>query len=412
VALLLVLAVVAPVAGAVAGTVVPARAIVALRIAALVAAASWFALLVDGGLVSAGRLHSIPLIAAAGCGAALVAAAVDASTLARPAWAGVALAAASVALAAGRTGTDGAGAVAALAVAVAAAAIAGRPSVRVSGTAGVGLVVAAAGVVALRSAANSWQLPLTDATTSHRSVGVLIVAGAVLLVLAGCQRTRGPAAVLVPAGAFVAAQAAPIVHRADGLAPLAVGLGLLAAATALAARGGRPLVHRPAAALTVFALAALIAPGATRGPGLLLAAAGTLALALEAPAAAAFGVPGGVALAIALATRGGVTSFVVGVLAGFVALALAGAAAREGAVPRPPIWTAPVLVLGAWLLVAPGTWGWVGPVSLQAYDVGAARALAGAALCVVTLVLLGRDPAGWYARAFPPDSPGEDAVRH
>jgi hypothetical protein len=218
--------------------------------------------------------------------------------------------------------------------------------------------------------------------------------------------------VLVPAGAFIAAQAAPIVHRADGLAPLAVALALLAAVTAVAARVGRPLLYRPAAALTVFALAALMAPGATRGPGLLLAAAGTLALSLEAPAAAALGVPGGVALAIALATRGGFTSFVVGVLAGVVALALAGAAAREGTVPRPPIWTAPVLVLGAWLLVAPGTWGWIGPVSLQAYDVGAPRALAGAALCVVTLVLLGRDPAGWYARAFPPDSPGEDAVRH
>ena len=80
--------------------------------------------------------------------------------------------------------------------------------------------------------------------------------------------------------------------------------------------------------------------------------------------------------------------------------------------PRPAPWAAPVLVAGAWLLVAPGTWGWVGPVSLRSYDIGAARAVAGAALCIVTLVLLGREPGGWYARAFPPDSPGEDVVRH
>ena len=80
--------------------------------------------------------------------------------------------------------------------------------------------------------------------------------------------------------------------------------------------------------------------------------------------------------------------------------------------PRMRWWMAPTLALGGWLLIAPGTWGWVGSVNLRAYDVGAARAVAGAALCLIVLVLLGRDPAHWYARAFPPDSPGEDAVRH
>ena len=411
-AFLLALAVAAPLIGAVVGALRPGRAVVAMRTAAAACAACWFALLVDGSLVAVSRLHSIPLAAAAGCGAALVVVGVDEAAIERPPWAGVALAAASVALAAGRTATSGIGAIVALAVAVAAIALAGRLPMRVWAMAAVGLVLAGIGVVALRSATNSWQLPLADVGGGHRGDGLLVVIGAALLVLAGSQRARRPAGVLVPAGAFLATQAAPLVHRSDGLSAAAIGLALAAAAVALAARVGRSAFHRPAAALTVFALAALVAPGAARGPALLLAAAGTLACAVEWPAASAFGVPGGIALAIALAARGGTTAFVLGVLAGVVALALAGAAARGGAVPRPAPWAAPVLVAGAWLLVAPGTWGWVGPVSLRSYDIGAARALAGASLCLAVLVLLGRDPGGWYAQAFPPDSPGEDAARH
>ena len=410
--LLLDLAIAAPVVGAAAGVVVPERAVETMRVAALLAAGLWFALLVDGALVSVGHLHSVPLAAAAGCGAALLVATIDAAAVARPVWVGFALAAASIGLAAGHTATDGAGAVAALAVAVATASLAGRPVARVWAPAAVGLVVAAAGVVALRSAANSWQLPLADVAASHRGDGLAIVAGAALLVLAGSHRARAPSAVLVPAGAFLAAQASPMVQRADGLAPAAIVLAGVAAAAALGGRAPRRMLHHPTAALTLLAVAALVGPGATRGPALLLAAAGTLACALEWPAAAALGVPGAFALAVALAARGGTTAFMVGVLAGVVALALAAAARWERPVPPPAMWTAPVLVLGAWLLVAPGTWGWVGPVSLRSYDVGAARAVAAAALCIVTLVLLGREPGGWYARAFPPDSPGEDVVRH
>src|SRR5207248_654762 len=161
--------------------------------------------------------------------------------------------------------------------------------------------------------------------------------------------------VLVPAGAFLAAQAAPIVHRSDGLAPLTVLLAVAAVVAALAARSGRVLVDRPATALTLLGVAALVAPGSTHGSALLLLAGGTLAAALALPAAAALGVPGGIALAVALAARGGVTPFVVGVLAGVVALALAAAVLRAGSPSRPMPWLAPVLALGAWLLVAPGT---------------------------------------------------------
>jgi hypothetical protein len=409
---ILVLAIAVPVVGAIAGAWLPERAVDAVRLSALASAACWFVLLVDSSTVSVSHVHSVPVVAATGCGAALVVAALDEATLKRPALVATALAATSVAVAAGRTATDGGGILVALAVVVALLTAGGRLSIRVWGTAAVGLVVAAIGVVALRSAANAWPLPLANATGNHRSAGVLIVLGAALLVLAGAHRVRGPAALLVPAGAFVAVQASPMVHRTDGLAWLAILLGVAAAGTAAAARLGRPLLDRPPAALTLLALAALAAPGSTHGPALLLAAAGTLAAALGVPAAAALGVPGGVALAIALAARGGATVFMVGLLEGVVALALAAAVLRAAPVRRPQAWIAPVLAVGAWLLVAPGTWAWVGPVSLRAYDIGAARAVAGAAICLVLLVLLGRDPDRWYARAFPPDSPGEDVVRH
>ena len=109
--LLLDLAIAAPVVGAAAGVVVPERAVETMRVAALLAAGLWFALLVDGALVSVGHLHSVPLAAAAGCGAALLVATIDAAAVARPVWVGFALAAASIGLAAGHTATDGAGAV-------------------------------------------------------------------------------------------------------------------------------------------------------------------------------------------------------------------------------------------------------------------------------------------------------------
>jgi len=233
VALLLVVAVIAPVVGAGAGALLPERALAAGRIGALVAAASWFALLAHGSLVSVSRLHSVPLVAAAGCGASIAAAAVDAVAVDRPALVGVGLAATSVAVAAGRTATDGGGLVLALAIAATAMAAAGRLSVRVWVPAAVGLAIAAAGVVALRSAANSWALPLPETITgSHRTDGLLILAGAALLIAAGSHRARAPAGVLVPAGAFLAVQAAPLVHRADGFAPAAIVLALAAMAAA------------------------------------------------------------------------------------------------------------------------------------------------------------------------------------
>ena len=405
------LAVAVPLVGAVAAVLVPDRALDAVRASALLAAVCWLVLLLDASVVSVTRLHSAPIVAAAGFGAALLVAAVDGEAVERPVLLGVALTAASIGVAAGRGATDGGGAVVALAAAAALASAAGRLAARMWATAAVGLIVAAIGVVALRSAANAWQLPLTDAA-SHRGPGVLIMVGAALVAVAGCGRPRAPLTVVVPAGAFVAAQAAPIVHRTAGVTWFAVVLAAAATAASVAARAGRPLLDRPAAALVLLGLAALVVPGAARGPGLLLASAGVVALGFGAPVAAALGIPGGIALAIALAAQGGGGAFAVGGLGALVALALAAVVVRAGAVPRPSIWTVPMFAAGVWLLVAPGTWGWVGPAALHAYDVGAARAAAGGALCLLALVLLGRDPAGWYAHVLPPDTAGEDAVRH
>ena len=60
--------------------------------------------------------------------------------------------------------------------------------------------------------------------------------------------------------------------------------------------------------------------------------------------------------------------------------------------------------VGAWLLVAPGSWGWVtlaGPAGLRAYDLGAARALAAGLFFVAAHALLGPGRRRWYSRASP-----------
>ena len=118
------------------------------------------------------------------------------------------------------------------------------------------------------------------------------------------------------------------------------------------------------------------------------------------------------ALAIALSGRGGGVALVEGALAGAMVVALAAAALRERPPPRPAVWTWPAIAVGGWLLAAPGTWGWVGPAGLRTYDLGAGRALAAASLCLVALAYKERAPTRWYARGSPPDSPGEDVVRH
>jgi hypothetical protein len=409
----LLVAVAAPVAGVLVGAAWPARATVVGRASALASAGSWVVVLVHGGTVSAGRLHGAPLPAAAGFGAAAIAAALPEDAAPRRVPLGLALAAIGLALAAGRSTTDGAALVAALGIAAVAAGVAARPAPGALLLAAAAVATGILGIVALRSAANSWALPVSGgAVPLHRGEGLLLLLAAVLFVAAGSLRPGAAVAILVPGGLLLAAGAAPLARGLQGLAGVAIPLAALAAAASLAARDGRPLLDRPVAALGLLAIAALVGPGATRPAGLLLAAAAGLTAAVGVPVTMALAFPGGVALAAALADRGGGAAFAEGALAGLTAVALAAAAVRDGVPARPSLWTAPAAVAGLWLLTAPGSWAWTGPAGLHAYDLGASRAVAGAALLLVALSVRSQLPAGWYARGSPPVTPGEDAVRH
>src|SRR5207245_508953 len=77
------------------------------------------------------------------------------------------------------------------------------------------------------------------------------------------------------------------------------------------------------------------------------------------PATIALGLPGGVALALALAEAGGATALLVGALAGAVALGLAGTFGSRD-LRRPTPWAGPTLAPRAWRVVATGPWGCVG----------------------------------------------------
>ena len=107
-------------------------------------------------------------------------------------------------------------------------------------------------------------------------------------------------------------------------------------------------------------------------------------------------------LGLSLAAAGGWTALILGALAGAAVVGLAADAVRAGRPARPGWWVAPAVGVGAWLLVAPGSWGWVtvaGPTGLGSYDVGAARALAAGMLFVEGGLLLSRRRRRWYARA-------------
>jgi hypothetical protein len=418
VAFVLAVALVVPLVGVAGSVALPERGPTAVRVAALVSAGAWLLLLFDGTLVTAGAFHSAPLVAAAGLGASLVATAIDVGLLERPPVLAVALAALVLGLAGGRSATDGGGLIVGLAVAVGAAAWAARarsavwvartqPWMLVPGLAAV--VAGAVGVIALRSAANSWALPAAG-PSPHRGEGLMLLLAALLFVLCGSERARTPAALLVPAGLFLGAVSAPLVGGADGSAPVSLALATVACVAALAARAGRPLVDRPVAALGLLSLAVLTGPGAARPAGLLLASAATLAAAIGVPGGAVLGFPGVVGVAIALATRGGAAALAEGVLAGIVALALAAAALRAGAPDRPRLWALPPLAAGTWLLVAPGSWTWVGFAGLKSYDLGAALAAAGAGLYLASVELRRRVPGRWYARTS--SRAPQDAVHH
>jgi hypothetical protein len=116
-----------------------------------------------------------------------------------------------------------------------------------------------------------------------------------------------------------------------------------------------------------------------------------LALGEDVPAAAisVLGLPGVTAVAAALAAAGDTSNRSV-VLVGGLAATAAVTLARAGQLHRRwlPAWPRlPAAAASAWLLLAPGTWGWPGPLRLGSYDRGAAVAVAAGAVALVAPAL-------------------------
>jgi hypothetical protein len=203
---------------------------------------------------------------------------------------------------------------------------------------------------------------------TSRPAAAAILAGSALVIVAVEARTGADRAVLAPVlmASLLAAPALP---------PLAVVLGWGALAV------GGAWLDRPPVALGALAVvaAAVTAPGAA----ILLGAGAVLAAVLDGQVAAACGLPGAVALAVVLVARPGTAPVLV---AGAAAIATAVAVSfRLRATLSLRGGRSIALPLALWLIVAPGTWKFIGPGGLGAYDAGMARAAAVALLTVVAV---------------------------
>lgn len=220
-----------------------------------------------------------------------------------------------------------------------------------------------------------------------------LAAAAVLLAAAALGPARGRAL------------AAPALLVGLVVAPGLPEVTVAAVGGALAALSATVLGRRPGLAIGFLALAAAGFP-AGRPAAALLAAGAALALALalalayraDHPLAALLAVPGVASLTAELVITGGGTVVIVLAVATAVTVALvAMAATRQTPVldlGDLPWGMVPAAVLGAWLLVFPGTWSWTGAQGLSIYDRGAAAAVAGGLIAVVARwAVVGREPA-------------------
>jgi hypothetical protein len=233
-----------------------------------------------------------------------------------------------------------------------------------------GVAGVVAGLTAGSADADRVRLAIAD-----RPSAAVVLAGAALALAAIDERSKAERALVAPIllGALLAAPALPPWALLAGWGALAVGAALL---------------ERPSLAL---AAAAIVAAAAGAAPAaILLGAAAVLAAALDVRLAALLGLPGGVALAQWLlgrpATgRGVAAAAVVAAVALALAMRVRGGLRVDGGRPL-------ALVLGAWLLVAPGSWAFAGVTGLGPYDVGASRALAaGLVVALVVVVRRGAD---------------------
>lgn len=372
-----------------------------VRVRSVAPAGAWLLLIVtaaQGGFIG---LRLTPLVAVGGCGAALVATSAAATgaevRLGRlvPVCPTLALTAVGVALA----GAGGGGGVApvaligGLAIATAAVFAFEPPPQRwvPAGLAAAGIVATAVGVAIAHADSGRWSIPQTGAMGTASLV--MLVGGAAFVVVAGglgpreaavAFGPRRPAALLVPAGLALGLAAVPRHAAADDLG---IAVVLLAAAAVVAAGA-----HRVPVALGLVSLAAAAGPATLLPGALLLAAAAVLALALDHPWAWLLAVPGGVSLVAGVVDDRGRLAVAVALAAAVVAVLAAqgavhllsspGRGSEDHAVPL-----LPAAVLGAWLVVLPGTWGWTG-ARLSAYDRGALLAAAAAVVAVALRIAL------------------------
>lgn len=418
---MLLVALLAPVGAAIAVVTRRATAVVAVvQASAAVSALAWVVLVGAGARGGSAVFHVSPLVAAGGCGAALVgAAALDGGRPDRRAVMGTVLAVVAIFVALAGGGESGqvvvaGAALAGLAVAAAASVDALPPVERRLAIpfALVGLGAVVVGFAVLRAQGERWSLPSTG-TIPRAAIVAFLLAGAALAV-AGTLSGRRPTGVLLAGGLVLGLAAGPLRPGGDELAAVAIALAVLAVAASADGRGP--------AALGLLALAAAAGPAVLVPASRLLAAGSVVATAVDRPAAALAAVPGGVALAAGVVDDGGplaaclavATTLVAAALGARVALSTgrAGPATPGARSPWATPGTFPAVIVGAWLLLAPGSWTWTG-ASLRSYDRGAALGAA-AALVTVGVAVIGpqlraRGDLRWarppWARPRPPRSP-------
>ncbi len=363
--------------------------------AVVVSGGAWLALVASGARGDAGGFYVTPLVAAAGCGTALVTVAVIEGVSQRRAVSAAcgALAAVGLGLTAGGDGAQAVAVVGGLALA-AALTVAGSDATAPRSDRKLSALLAAGGVVAcgigfamVHAGSGRWTLPTTTDPLSTGAIMAFLACGA-LLAACGTLGLRPalrsgtePGALLLAGGLAVALSAAPL---GTGGAEFGAAVVILATAAVVAAG-----VRRGPLSLALLALAAAAGPAALAPGSRLLAASAVIAAVVDVPWSWLVAVPGAVSLVTGVVDDGGRLAVAAAVGAAAAAALLAHGGVEEGARTRGvALGALPAVAIGVWLAVAPGTWTWTG-ADLGAYDLGMGRALAAGLLVVVARILFG-----------------------
>ncbi len=403
----------------------------AVRLAALAAAGLWSAVVLLGG-ASAGPLSADGAVASAGAGASLLLASVSRPARRGPAAGGalaLSLLTTGLALAAGSESATSTLPVLALAAGVGVVAVTtareGDGGIAAAAVALLGMVAVASGLVQQSAGAST-------VSRGGSGAGLFLMVGGALIATAGALRLRRSASMLLPVGLTIGVSAGAML-ASEGAA-LVLAFVAFAVAGGWAAspgdRGGeRPLVVVLAfVALAVAAVPAGALPGwaplveeSASSSGVpaawLLAVAAVVTGVVLLPAAALSALPGAAAFAVVVAAqpspaRLGVAALVVGaVVAAAVAVERREASEaggrgdddHDGLGLSPLAPGIPALAVGAWLLVAPTTWAWVGDTKLADWSDTVAVAAAGGLIGVIAAGATGRVAVPRAPRVVAPD---------